>query len=659
MFRCGDDNNNNNANRNWQSTTQGVSLTAHGAATADRFEDSLLLVEEENNTEADSGGWTERDSANVLLLRDTGIAYDEYLGLKFYHTDPLPLIEQQHAILLQAANSGSSSNHDSTGLRFVDWEFPTHRPIKIKHQQQPEADAAKKDTPTSSTIPNNKNKESTKCDTTPTTRVEPGIITSSNIRDFLQSGEAKRVQRIAHFVDCASREWHWVRASSFMTSGSGCSLFASSDANANSKNNNNNNNSDDEYKKSIHVRNIIQGRVGNCGFCSGLASLTALRPEAIRDAFGVHSERCLRSCGAVSIRMYLSDDNDEPRYLLLDDFVLCTREPRRTKNTRTGKTVSERQHYESPSIHATTQSFIMENMWPRLLEKAFVKVQGSYASLDGYYKYNSLYRHPGRALQLLTGSPVALELHFCGQNERGTNNTFSTVPSSDPNSTPTTIRMDEIYRVLASTQNDYARIAHCRHRQDGLQTNHGYSLLWVGKVSTVGSTTSSSAIGSSAKDRSQKNVALVCLRNPHGRGSYTGPHFGVRSTIWNTEMGQHVASQLLLLDCFCRGINSNHAVTWRYSGDLANIVANKDDRNNDDGIFFMTFDIFVQFFPVVTVVGPLSRLSKTMVASVTPTKMTFRTNKIFQMKENSLRKALEIFTAVATQSGCTTGRGSG
>jgi Calpain family cysteine protease len=163
----------------------------------------------------------------------------------------------------------------------------------------------------------------------------------------------------------------------------------------------------------------------------------------------------------------------------------------------------------------------------------FVKLQGSYAPLDGHYKYSSLYRHLGRALQLLTGAPLAAELNY----------------SKDS--------IDMVYDVLVQSQElCYARIAHCRQRLHGLHSNHGYSLLWVGQVTTTTTTTAASTSG----------TRLVSLRNPHGRGSYTG-NYGLGSSVWDSQEGKRVATQLLLLHCFERCPmtydRKNNVGTWR------------------------------------------------------------------------------------------------
>ena len=254
--------------------------------------------------------------------------------------------------------------------------------------------------------------------------VTPGIITQLNIEDFKNSGEPKRVKRIQHFMDKArlsddssSSEWIWVRGSEMP----GRQVFANT--------------------KSICSQNVIQGKVGNCGFCSGFASLAQQFPHAIYAAFGVSdiSQQIDISSGAYCICLYPYGGKTK-RYLLLDDHVLCTAGT-----------------HSSPALSSNNQ----DDLWIRFLEKVFVKLQSSYASLDGYYKFNSLYRHPLRAMQLITGSPIALELHY-KQN-----------------------KVDEVYETLLATEGSCCRVAHGRRAIDGLFTGHGYSLLWVGAIAGI------------------------------------------------------------------------------------------------------------------------------------------------------------------------------
>jgi len=265
----------------------------------------------------------------------------------------------------------------------------------------------------------------------------------------------------------------------------------------------------------------------------------------IRDAFGSHSEICLKSCGAFSVRLF---PKGQERFLLLDDFVLCCCSKDKDDD-------DESHHlYSSPSLHSRLQG----DLWIRLLEKVFLKIQGSLvASLDGHYKYKSLYRHPARALQLLTGARVAAEMHYSGQD------------------------METVYNVLVTTQGRFARVVHCRKTMSGLHSNHGYSLLWIGEAA---------------------GEQLVCLRNPHGRGSYTGK-YGRSSKVWQTN--HRLVSDLLLLDCFVLCKTSGR-VTWvscesRSSRNLSDVPA-----DDDDGVFLMEFSVFVECFPVMTLVGPMN-----------------------------------------------------
>jgi Calpain family cysteine protease len=591
-----------------QRYARALPLTAHGAAEAHRYEDYRYLyprnddddhidsikestnncdsshkaTERQGDTSTDTATppgliWTALDTA--MALQD--LARDTYLGLSWYHSDPLPHIEQAC---------------QAKGILFLDYEFPMQARVDV-----------------------------TVAPGQPPKPIAPGIITSSNVRDLLQSGEPKRIRRIQHFVQHATDKWFWKRVSTMNNPASSKlrSLFVNG--------------------SSIQAQTVIQGKVGNCGFCSGLASVAASFPHIIRQAFGEHSERCLASCGAISVQLHLPG-RVEPRYLLLDDFVLCM-----------DHSSQDPALYKSPSIHAAPSYQNCEVLWPRLLEKVFVKVQGSYASLDGYYKYHSLYRHPGRAMQLLTGSPLAVELHW-------------KQPDDSPSSEHRSGQADLIYTTLAATQGRYARIAHCRSNRHGLFSNHGYSLLWISQCSVEGDTSTvglddqsdgfSAALASS--DSGQHTVRLVCLRNPHGRGSYMGPAYGAQSRIWHTRQGQQVIAQLLQLDGFEATIDAATVpnVTWRNREKTSipgrngiAMATNSQRALIENGIFFMDFATFVECFPIVTMVGPISIASSqagapdTHALTVSTTGMTAVPQPIdctFQIHLSNLDHTLEI-----------------
>jgi hypothetical protein len=108
---------------------------------------------------------------------------------------------------------------------------------------------------------------------------------------------------------------------------------------------------------------------------------------------------------------------------------------------------------------------------------------------------------------------------------------------------------------------------------------------------------------------------LVCLRNPHGRGSYTGQDWGIGSSNWQEE--EDVIQQLLKDNsCFMK-CELTGRITWRRSmsssgidvvaNNMPTAITNVDPtRNTDDGIFLMSFSAFYKYFPIVTLVGPLS-----------------------------------------------------
>ena len=491
---------------------EAIPLAPHRcAATAEGRREGLVVDDDDDDD--DGSLWTARDTDRVLELGGGGggddgdgdggrpLRYEVYLGLRFYEEDPLPAVRRAWA------ESGRGA--------FVDHEFPVF--------------------PGASVLVGGG-------------RLLPGILLPSNRDDFESCGDRKRAGRVRHFASRAGAGgdgggWEWKRASSMADDAGGMyEIFLSSPDGGG-------------VGSSIDPRNVVQGRVGNCGFCSGLASVAAARPEIVVDAFGPYSEECLRVCGAYSVRLF---PRGRRRFLLLDDYLLCA---------GGGSNAS-------PSLHSSHE----RDLWIRLLEKAFVKVQGSYASLDGYYKLNSLYRHPARALQLLTGAPAALEVCLGGCD--GDDDDDVVDGAGDRDIVPAD--EDEAYGTLADTQGVCARVAHCRRTVDGLRSNHGYSLLWIGSVG-----------------RSR----LVCLRNPHGRGSYTGPDWGVGSPPWRGGGGDAAARRMLEENACFVGCDSTGRITWRGGGD-----SNEDPivARDDDGIFFMGFATFLRFFPIVTLVGPLT-----------------------------------------------------
>jgi len=265
--------------------------------------------------------------------------------------------------------------------------------------------------------------------------------------------------------------------------------------------------------------------------------LAAEWPRLIPDA--IHWDR---GVGAFSIRVY---PKGQERYLLLDDFVLAVK----------GGT-------QSPSMHGLNNPGA--DVMVRFLEKAFVKVQGSYASLDGYYKYNSLYRHPARALQLMTGSRLAMELDCSSQGKEDD--------------------FERLYAILCSTQGTCVRVAHCRKTWKGLRCNHGYSLFWVGHITYE-----------SDQHSLPQTIRLVCLRNPHGKGSFTGK-YGRGSPEWTISLK---TTFLQTHSEYFQRCPTTGNLTWRHAN---NEVHATDD---DDGIFFMEFSDFLPSFPCITIVGPI------------------------------------------------------
>ena len=485
-----------------------------------------------NGNHQDNGAWTSADTDRVLQ----GVPFDEHVGLRFYRTDPLPLIQAACA---------------ATGKRFLDHEFPTHRfgVVSIPSSVLSPADvvgprAARAGAP--SIILDDGSEDGSGAAAWDFVAV-PGVVTDSNYRDFATAGE-HRVRRLRILSRRAARhcrgdglpthsfDLEWKK---YAALGDNYVLFGDTYPIG--------------YNASIHPRNVIQGTlVGNCGFCSGLASVAAAAPHLIQGAFGSSSTASLRDCGAVSLRLY---PNGTPRYLLLDENVL------------TWKGLSESEEFP-PTMHglAYDAHVTSKELWMRLLEKAFAKVQGSFASLDGLYKHRSLYRHPARAVQLLTGAPLAVEVTYGAPKDAGLDKA-------------THNRL--VYEMLRGTQGTYARVAHCRSKQSGLRRNHGYSLLWIGCVG---------------------GVALVCLRNPHGTEAYTGPYghdaHGRENPVWAGDDRAALWKKIRELSEFQDSMRDPGCLRWR--GDVDQGI-----NDDDNGMFLMEFETFLRCVPIVTMVGPL------------------------------------------------------
>ena len=149
-----------------------------------------------------------------------------------------------------------------------------------------------------------------------------------------------------------------------------------------------------------------------------------------------------------------------------------------------------------------------------------------------------------------------------------------------------TIDTELMYDILQRTQGMYARVVHCRKRVDGLIPNHGYSLLWIGE--------------GDGRDR------WVCLRNPHGQGSYKGRGFDGCLICKRREQPDAKSLPNCLTVC-----NITGRIVWKQQeGVDCHPVFCLSDKSDDNGIFFMEFDKFVECFPITTLVGPIEPKKK-------------------------------------------------
>ncbi|EJK69468.1 hypothetical protein THAOC_09274 [Thalassiosira oceanica] len=306
-------------------------------------------------------------------------------------------------------------------------------------------------------------------------------------------------------------------------------------------------------------------------------------PGSIRRAFDLEDDDGQTTAesgqgryGAYVIRIY---PEGQRRYLLMDDYLLCLAGG-----------------CDSPSLHSLDE----KDLWIRILEKAFVKLQSSYASLDGYYKFNSLWRHPARAMQLVTGVALAMEVHL-----------------------PDDEGVDGVYAALAKTEGRFARVAHGRKRINGLYSGHGYSLLWVGEIS---------------------GVKLACLRNPHGTRSYVGK-YGRGERSFDSDCARKVRDELLVGTGGGKG----------YISDLLSL-----NESGDNGAFLIEFEVFMECFPIVTLIGPVGKVEPDLALLTTreETKSTHVASSRADVWVCTLLKATTVFMhgpACAPNNSCSRG----
>ena len=212
-------------------------------------------------------------------------------------------------------------------------------------------------------------------------------------------------------------------------------------------------------------------------------------PELLRDAFGTGAS--ISSVGCYSVRLFVSG---EPVYMLLDDYLIC------------------RARGEPFGVHSNDPL----ELWPRLLEKAFAKLGGSYASLcaiEGAAERKASYDQLGDVMQLLTGMPELVSESWKRQHHE-----LEHVEAA-------------LNRVTASHGMTVAGCDVGNKVKDGLVKDHAYSVLWSGVAA---------------------GVHLVCLRNPWGRCEWNGS-WSDNAPEWQSANGKSVKRELIATGLFEEG----------------------------------------------------------------------------------------------------------
>jgi len=307
----------------------------------------------------------------------------------------------------------------------------------------------------------------------------------------------------------------------------------------------------DLFQNGVNPTDVCQGALGDCWLLAAMACL-AEHKYAIESLF-VTKERHDR--GKYQIRLYdgLAEDW---RVITIDDYIPCDEEK-----------------YENHGICDPLFSAPRSELWVMLLEKAFAKLCGNYAALEG--------GHTIWAMQAMTGDPARVFL----KTESQTWERFDMEHERDPNDRRAcefyaaeeeigNKKMFEIlrrYYNLGSVLCASGAKASARHN-NGLHEGHAYSILQVKKVNTsfLGRISGISQIsGMSGVFGAEEDVfRMVQIRNPWGEGEWTGD-WSDTSPLWD----EHPKVKRAL-----------------------------DFKNQDDGKFWMSWEDFVEHWERIGIV---------------------------------------------------------
>lgn len=273
------------------------------------------------------------------------------------------------------------------------------------------------------------------------------------------------------------------------------------------------------FEGEIEATDLHQGQIGDCWLIAAMACI-AERPEIVHNCI---LSKSVDARGLYYFRLWnqiKSEEGSQFVDIFIDDYIPCnkgTKEPKFAK------------HHNN-------------EMWAMLLEKAFAKMYGSYAALEGGLM--------SWGLTAITGNPAVLFDKNNGRFWRSAQGGYYT----DDEFTD-----EEFFKFLHKLRRNGAFIC-CAgiasSQRMGLIDGHAYSIRKITKVQH-------SVLGG-------EYLQMVQIRNPHGGGEWKG--------AW-----------------------SDNSTAWQqYPGIKKQLVGN--EELEEDGSFWMQWQDFVKFWKGVHVV---------------------------------------------------------
>mmetsp|Transcript_31453 Transcript_31453/g.73769 ORF Transcript_31453/g.73769 Transcript_31453/m.73769 type:complete len:583 (-) Transcript_31453:127-1875(-) len=266
------------------------------------------------------------------------------------------------------------------------------------------------------------------------------------------------------------------------------------------------------FEGKIEAQDILQGALGDCWLLAAMATL-AEHEGAMN---GLFHQSCVQPDGKYSIRLF-DPQVKEWKVIVIDDFVPCTASQQDPGGIARLADRMPKAMYARP--HG-------KEIWTMLLEKAFAKLCGSYASIEaGITEWGIAAMTGGSAWRYerddhtwnrmdLVAEKDSKDKRACGFKQAG--------ESHD----------DEEFFLLLRYYHRQGAVLCCggvkpAGQQQGLVVGHAFSLLQVRAVFTSW--------------HSEEFFRMVQIRNPWGTGEWKGP-WSDASPLW--EKYPHVRETL-------------------------------------------------------------------------------------------------------------------